>query len=239
MTDMTYVLHVGEKRYSSWSARPWILLRGLGIPFTERLVSLQPDAGKAERFSHLPGGRVPVLEDGAVRVWDSLAIVEYLAERHPGVWPADPVARAFARSCCSEMHGGFQALRGEMSMDVAARRPQRRRSDAVKADIARIEELWAEARHRFSHGGPHLFGAFSAADAYFAPVAYRFQSYGVEPGGEAGAVLQALLSHPAAKAWELLGVKEATLSDHDLDIMYPDDPSERPSQRPPYLGGAT
>jgi glutathione S-transferase len=224
---MAYTLYVGEKRFSSWSARPWILLRGLGIPFTERLVSLQPDAAKAERFLRLPGGRVPVLEDGAVQVWDSLAIVEYLAERHAGVWPADPVARAFARSCCCEMHGGFQALRSEMSMDLAARRPQRLRSDAVKADIARIEALWTEARRRFGLAGPHLFGAFGAADAYFAPVAFRFQTYGVEPAGEAGVVMRMLLSHPAVKAWEFPGVKEAALSDHDLDAMYPGDPARK------------
>ena len=222
---MPYTLHVGEKRYSSWSARPWLLLRGLGIPFTERLVSLQPDPTKAERFSRLPGGRVPVLEDGAVLVWDSLAIFEYIAERHPGVWPEDPVARAFARSACAEMHGGFQALRGQMSMDLAARRPQRRRSDAVKADIARIEALWTEARRRFGQGGPYLFGAFGAADAYFAPVAFRFQTYGVEPEGEAGEVLRTLLAHPAVKEWEAAGLKEPLLADHDLEAMYPDDPA--------------
>jgi glutathione S-transferase len=222
-SPMAYTLHVGEKRFSSWSARPWILLRGLGIPFTERLVSLQPDVGKAGRFSRLPGGRVPVLEDGSVLVWDSLAIVEYLAERHPGVWPTDPVARAFARSSCAEMHGGFQALRGQMSMDVAARRPQRRRGDAVKADIARVEVLWTEARRRFGRGGPYLFGAFGAADACFAPVAFRFQTYGVEPEDEAGAVLWTLLAHPAVRAWEAAGVKEPMLADHDLDVMYPED----------------
>jgi glutathione S-transferase len=225
ISSMAYTLHVGEKRYSSWSARPWLLLHGLGIPFTERFVSLQPDAGKAGRFSRLPGGRVPVLVDGPVLVWDSLAIVEYLAERHPGVWPADPVARAFARSSCAEMHGGFQALRGQLSMDLAARRPQRRRSEAAKADIARIEAIWSEARGRFGQGGPFLFGAFCAADAYFAPVAFRFQTYGVAPAGEAGVVMRALLSHPAVKAWEAAGVKEPLLPDHDLDAMYPDDPA--------------
>jgi glutathione S-transferase len=220
---MPYTLHVGEKRHSSWSARPWILLRGLGIPFTEQLVSLRPDAAKPDRFSRLPGGRVPVLEDGPVLVWDSLAIVEYLAERHAGVWPADPVARAFARCCCAEMHGGFQALRGQMSMDVAARRPHRLRGDAVKADIARIEALWTEARRRFGQAGPHLFGPFGAADAYFAPVAFRFRTYAVEPKGEAGAVMRALLAHPAVQAWSEAGAREPVLADHDLDAMYPED----------------
>jgi glutathione S-transferase len=220
---MAYTLHVGEKRYSSWSARPWLLMRGLGIPFTEQFVSLQPDADKTGRFARLPGGRVPVLEDGPVLVWDSLAITEYLAERHPGVWPADPVARAYARSACAEMHGGFGALRSQLSMDLAARRPQRKRNDAVKADIARIESLWSEARRRFGQGGPFLFGAFSAADAYFAPVAFRFQTYGVAPAGAAGEVLKALLGHPAVKAWEAAGITEPLLADHDLDLMYPDD----------------
>jgi glutathione S-transferase len=123
------------------------------------------------------------------------------------------------------MHGGFQALRGQLSMDLKARRPQRRRSEAVLADIARIEVLWGEARRRFGQGGPFLFGAFSAADAYFAPVAFRFQTYGVVPAGEGGAVMSALLGHPAVKAWEAAGVTEPLLADHDLDRMYPDDPA--------------
>jgi len=220
---MPYLLHIGEKNYSSWSARPWILLRAAGIPFTENVVSLRPDAGKAARFARLPGGRVPALEDGPVMVWDSLAIAEYLAERHPGLWPADPVARAWARSICAEMHGGFQALRGGMSMDVRARRPERKRSPAVLADIARITGLWGETRRRFGQGGPYLFGGFCAPDAYYAPVAFRFQTYGVEPSGEAGAYWRALLAHPAVKAWEAGGRDDAPLPDHDLDLLYPED----------------
>jgi len=220
---MAYTLLIGEKNYSSWSARPWILLRQAGIPFTERLVSLQDDPGKAARFGGLPGGRVPVLEDGEVRVWDSLAIVEYLAERHPGVWPADPVARAWARSACAEMHAGFGALRSQMSMDVRARRPQRRRSDALRADVARVEALWTETRRRFGAGGPLLFGAFTAADAFYAPVAFRFRTYGVTPAGEAGAYWRALLALPGVRAWEAGGRDEPALPDHDLDLLYPED----------------
>src|SRR5512136_954956 len=125
---MAYVLHIGEKNYSSWSLRPWLVLRQAAIPFEERTVSLREDAGKAARFARLPAGRVPVLEDGEIQVWDSLAIAEYLAERHPGLWPADPGARAWARSISAEMHAGFGALRSGMSMDVRARRPQRRRT---------------------------------------------------------------------------------------------------------------
>ncbi len=220
---MAYTLHIGEKNYSSWSARPWILMRQAGLPFAERLVSLRPDAGKAARLGALPGGRVPVLEDDGFMVWDSLAIVEYLAERHPAIWPADPRARAWARSICAEMHGGFQALRQGMSMDVRGRRPQRKRTPAVLADIARVESLWTETRRRFGQGGPMLFGTFSAADAYYAPVAFRFRTYAVEPAGEAGACWRALLALPAVVEWEAGGRDEAPLSDHDLDVLYPED----------------
>jgi len=220
---MAYTLHIGEKNYSSWSARPWILMRQAGIPFGEHLVSLRPDSDKSARMARLPAGRVPVLEDDGFLVWDSFAIVEYLAERHPGIWPADPKARAFARSICAEMHGGFQALREGMSVDVRARRPQRRRSPAMLADIARIEAIWTEARRRFGAGGPLLLGAFSAADAYYAPVAFRFQTYGVDPAGPAGAYLRALLALPAVREWEAGGRGEAALPDHDLDLLYPED----------------
>jgi glutathione S-transferase len=221
---MAYTLHIGEKNYSSWSARPWILMKQAGIPFTEHAVSLAEDAGKAARFAALPAGRVPVLEHDGVKIWDSLAIAEYLAERHEGLWPADRVARAWARCICAEMHGGFQALRAQMSMDVRARRPQRRRSPEVLADIARVEALWSETRRRFGGTGPLLFGAFTIADAYFAPVAFRFRTYGVEPSGEAGAYWRALLDVPAVRAWEAGGKGEPSLRDHDLDLLYPDDP---------------
>jgi glutathione S-transferase len=220
---MSYTLHIGEKNYSSWSSRPWILMRQAGISFTERLVSLQADAGKAARFAALPGARVPVLEDDGFLVWDSLAIAEYLAERHPGLWPADPRARAWARSICAEMHGGFQALRSGMSMDVRARRPQRKRTPAILADIARIEALWTETRRRFGAAGPLLFGTFTIADAYYAPIAFRFRTYGVEPVGEAGAYARAVLALPAVKAWEAGGKDEPGLADHDLDVLYPED----------------
>jgi glutathione S-transferase len=220
---VAYTLYIGEKNYSSWSARPWILMRQAGIPFTEVLVSLAADAGKPERFRRLPAGRVPALDDDGFAVWDSLAIVEYLAERHPGVWPSDPRARAFARCVCAEMHGGLGALRSGMSMDVRARRPQRRRTPAILADVDRVAALWTEARRRFGAGGPMLFGAFSAADAYYAPVAFRFRTYAVHLPGEAGAYQRALLEEPAVRAWEEGGREEAPLPDHDLDLLYPED----------------
>jgi glutathione S-transferase len=220
---MLYTLDIGEKNYSSWSARPWLVLRQAGIPFTERVVSLAEDADKAVRLATLPAGRVPVLRDGDVVVWDSLAICEYLAERHPGLWPADPVARAWARSICAEMHSGFTALRTEMALDVRARRPQRRRNDAVRADIARVTSIWTETRRRFGGSGPLSFGTFTIADAYYAPVALRFQTYGVELMGEAGAYARALLAVPAVREWEAGGRNDPQLADHDLDVLYPGD----------------
>ncbi|HET9595014.1 MAG TPA: glutathione S-transferase family protein [Anaeromyxobacteraceae bacterium] len=227
---MPYTLHIGEKNYSSWSARPWILMRQAGIPFTEHGVSLAEDAGKARRMAALPAGRVPVLEHDGVVVWDSLAIAEYLAERHEGLWPADRAARAWARCICAEMHGGFTALRSQMSMDVRARRPQRRRSPDLVADIARVEAIWTETRRRFGAAGPLLFGRFTVADAYYAPVAFRFQTYGVEPAGEAGAYWRALLSLPAAVEWAAGGKDDPLLADHDLDRLYPDDPPACPER---------
>lgn len=221
---MAYTLLIGEKNYSSWSLRPWLALTAAGIPFTERLVSLQGDAGKAARFAALPGGRVPVLDHDGVLVWDSLAICEYLAERHPGLWPSDPVARAWARSISAEMHGGFSALRSQLSMDVRARRPQRRRSPAVLAEIARVERIWGDTRARFGAGGPLLFGGFTIADAFYAPVAFRFQTYDVRLAGAAGDYQAALLALPGVRAWAEAGRAEPALADHDLDLLYPDDP---------------
>jgi glutathione S-transferase len=224
MRAMAYTLLIGNKNYSSWSLRPWLVLREAGIPFQEELVSLAEDAGKAERLGRLPAGRVPCLVDGDVVVWDSLAIVEYLAERHPGLWPSDPAARAFARSICAELHSGFAALRSEMVLDVRARRPQRRRSPAVQADIARVERIWAETRRRFGRGGPLLFGTFTIADAFHAPVALRFQTYGVAPAGEAGAYARAVLSLPGVREWQAAAEADEVLPDHDLDRLYPEDP---------------
>jgi glutathione S-transferase len=220
---MAYTLFIGNKNYSSWSLRPWLVLRQSGVPFREELVSLQDDAGKAARFARLPAGRVPVLADGDTHVWDSLAIAEYLAERHPGLWPIQPGARAWARSITCEMHSGFGALREEMTMDVRARRPQRRRSVALLRDIARVEQIWTETRSRFGAAGPFLLGSFTIADAFYAPVAYRFRTYGVTPEGAAGTYLKMLLDLPAMKEWEAASANDERLADHDLDLLYPDD----------------
>ncbi len=220
---MAYTLFIGNKNYSSWSLRPWLVLRQGGIPFQEELVSLQDDPGKAARLGRLPAGRVPVLADGEVLVWDSLAISEYLAERHPGLWPADPVARAWARCISAEMHSGFMALRSQMTMDVRARRPHRRRSKELLQDVARVERIWTDTRSRFGARGELLFGTFSIADAFYAPVAFRFQTYGVAPGGPAGEYLRALLALPGMREWEASGATDEKLAHYDLDLLYPDD----------------
>jgi glutathione S-transferase len=139
------------------------------------------------------------------------------------LWPVDARARAWARSICAEMHSGFHALRDQMSMDIRSRRPQRRRSPELLADVARIEAIWNETRRRYGAGGPLLFGGFTIADAFYAPVAFRFRTYGVAPAGEAGAYLQSVLALPAVREWEAAGRDEEVLTDHDLDVLYPDD----------------
>ena len=200
---MSYTLHIANKNYSSWSLRPWMLLRALDIAFSERPHRLGCEAFKA--FS--PSSKVPCLVDGATVVWDSLAIAEYLAERHAGVWPADAAARTWARCACAEMHSGFAALRNQHGMNVGVRVTVSQRSAAVEADIARIAELWEEGLQRF--GGPWLAGArFGAVDAFFAPVAYRFRTYGVRPSGAAGDYLTRLLAHPAMLEWEAAALAE-------------------------------
>jgi len=220
---MAYVLYIGNKNYSSWSLRAWLMLRAPGIAFTERIVSLRPDAGKAERLARFPNRRVPCLEDDGFPVWDTMSIAEYLAERHPGLWPDDPKARAWARSICAEMHSGFGALRDQMSMDIRSRRPQRKRSPEVLADIGRIEDIWIETRHRYGGSGALLFGAFTIADAFYAPVACRFRTYAVAVQGEAGEYMRNLLALPAVREWEAAAADDEALADHDLDQLYPDD----------------
>jgi glutathione S-transferase len=195
-----YTLYVGNKNYSSWSVRAWVLMRALGIPFVEKRVLLY----RADSTEHLreisPSGKVPCLHDDGVVVWDTLAIAEYLAERHRGVWPQDPVARAWARSVAAEMHSGFAALREEMSMNVRLR-TRKAPSPRVASEIERIETLWREGRERFGHSGDFLCGAFGAVDAFWCPVAFRFQTYGVSSSGAAAAYTRALLDLPAMRAW--------------------------------------
>jgi glutathione S-transferase len=210
-----YTLYVGNKNYSSWSLRGWLVAKLSGAPFREVVVQLTGTAPSPAHRTFSPSGMVPCLHDGDAVVWDTLSIAEYLAERHPGMWPDNPVARAFARSMTAEMHSGFGALRNDMTMCIRERVDVRPWSDAVKANIARVEELWNESRRRFGSGGPYLCGRFSIADCFYAPVAFRFQTYGVTPQGEANAYLSALLAHPFVREWEAAGLAETSVIEAD------------------------
>jgi glutathione S-transferase len=191
------ILHIGNKNYSSWSLRPWLLMRELGVAFEERM---HPFATGEDFTRFSPSGKVPCLQDGELVVWDSLAIVEALAESHMGVWPSDRVARAWARSAAAEMHSGFAALRQHCSMSCGVRVRLREHPPALARDVARIEALWSEGLERF--GGPFLAGpSFSAVDAFFAPVAFRVQSYRLELSGPAMAYVTRMLALPGMQQW--------------------------------------
>lgn len=196
-------LVIGTRTYSSWSLRGWLAAEASGIPFDEVLIDLDgPDSAAAIR-AYSPSGRVPVLIDGDVVVWDSLAIGEYLAEKAPaaGLWPADAAARAFARSIVAEMHAGFGALRAHMPMNIRRTPSPRPPDEVVAADVARICAIWREARGRFGAGGPYLLGDFTLADCAYAPVASRFVTYDVPLDDVCAAYVGAVSSHPAVAAW--------------------------------------
>jgi glutathione S-transferase len=195
-------LVIGNKNYSSWSMRPWVAATAFGIPFTEVRVLLdQPDtAANIARFSH--AGRVPVLLAADMTIWDSLAICEYLAEQFPDkhLWPRDVAARAMARSVAAEMHSGFAGLRTAMSMNIKASLPGRGRTAEAQSDIGRVCEIWEECLARFGHHD-FLFGEFSIADAFYAPVVMRFKTYGVALAPALQAYCERMLAHPAVARW--------------------------------------
>jgi glutathione S-transferase len=195
-----YELYIANKNYSSWSLRPWLLLRQLQIPFIERLVPFEPGSSwdAFRRFS--PTGKVPCLVDGAVTVWDSFAISEYLAERHESIWPRDGVARAWARCAAAEMHSGFGSLREKCAMNCGIRVRLGHVPAGLQRDIDRLNELWGEGLNRF--GGPFLAGnRFTAVDAFFAPVAFRVQTYGIALQPAAHAYANQLLELPPMRQW--------------------------------------
>jgi len=210
-----YTLYIGNRNYSSWSLRGWLAVKLSGAPFVERAVNLRSGGPNPEWQSFSPSGLVPVLHDGEIVVWDSLAIAEYLAERHQGMWPSDPAARAFGRSMAAEMHAGFRDLRGEMTMCIRERVDVRPWSEGLHRDIDRVAALWNESRRRFGAGGAYLAGAFTLADVFFAPVAFRFRTYGVELPGAAGSYTAALLAHPFLQAWEQAALAETTVIEAD------------------------
>ncbi|KAK7404098.1 hypothetical protein QQX98_010113 [Neonectria punicea] len=207
---MTYTLFIGNKRYSSWSMRPYVLLKALDVPFDEKLHLFQPGLRQPSFLAFSPTGKVPCLHDGATStvVWDSLAICEYIAETHPTAWPADARARALARSAAAEMHAGFPALRAECSMNVGLRiQLGTPRSEALEREVRRLRELFAQGLETF--GGPWLAGErFTIADAMYAPIASRCKTYGIELEGAAGEYLERLFEHPAVQAWVQDGIRE-------------------------------
>ncbi|MDP1582162.1 MAG: glutathione S-transferase family protein [Bradyrhizobium sp.] len=212
---MTLKLVIGNKNYSSWSMRPWLALRASNIPFEEIFIPLYTDnaADKDRILSFSPAGKVPALIDGDVTVWDSLAIIEYLAERFPEaeLWPEDRARRAHARSISAEMHSGFMALRNECGMNL--HRPIRAiaLSTDARANVARIEEIWTECRERHGMLGPFLFGAFGAADAMYAPVVHRFRTYAIPVAPEAAAYMETMMALPAFAEWTRAGLAETLL----------------------------
>ena len=208
MGDLT--LLIGNKAYSSWSLRAWLALAVTEAPFREIVIPLDRPETRAQILAHSPSGRVPALQDGGLVVWESLAILEYLAERFPnaGLWPSDPAARALARAVSAEMHAGFSALRQHMWMDLKHRRPGEGRTPEVEADITRITAIWRDCRSRFAADGPFLFGTFGNADAMYAPVVTRFQTYGVDLDPVCRAYGDAVLAHPAMQAWTAAALAE-------------------------------
>lgn len=214
-----YTLHIANKNYSSWSLRPWVLMRALDIPFAEQIHPLEVGTSWASYRRFSPNGRVPCLEDGPQIVWDSLAITEYLAEEHPRVWPSDKAARAWARSACAEMHSGFQALRNQCSMSCGHRIQMQGVDAALQKDLDRINELWNQGLETF--GGPFLAGKrFTAVDAFFAPVAFRFQTYGLKATGAAASYLPLLLAQPAMLEWYASALAETWREpDHEAEIL--------------------
>ena len=213
MAGITIVL--GNKRYSSWSLRPWLALKHTGAAFDEVVIPLYRDGSKEQILRHSPAGKVPVLKQDGVTVWESLAICEYLADRFPaaGLWPADPATRAWARAVSTEMHGGFAALRQNLPMDLQRKVDDPARIAPARADIDRVTALWRDCRQRFgtagaNGAGPFLFGGFSIADAMYAPVVGRFRSYGVALDPVCAAYADAITDMPAMREWSASATAE-------------------------------
>ena len=209
MTQLTLV--ISNPNYSSWSLRAWFALKSAGIPFIERRIPFMPDATRRERIlRHSPTGKVPALWDGDLCVWESLAIGEYLAEKFPdkNLWPADPAARAVARSVSAEMHAGFAALRQHMTMNCRRQRPGVGREPGVAEDIARVTAIWNQCRTQYGQGGLFLFGRLSFADAMYAPVVTRFKTYEVAVDAVSADYMKAMLALPAMQEWYALARAE-------------------------------
>lgn len=197
-------LVIANKLYSSWSLRPWMLMTALGIEFEETVIPLYKPDSKARILDVSPNGKVPCLIDGEIKVWESLAIMEYLHERFPeaGVWPSDRAARAYARAASSEMHAGFQALRQACPMNLTKRFAPKELSSDAQDNVRRLQGMWSDCRRRFANGGDFLFGPFTAADAMFAPVVTRLDTYQIPVATETRQYMNRILAHPAFVKWK-------------------------------------
>jgi glutathione S-transferase len=207
---MALALIIGNKNYSSWSMRPWIAMKAAGIAFTEEVISLNA-ADFKQRVAKVSGtGKVPVLSDGDVHVWESLAILDHLAEKYPdaGLWPSEPKARGYARAIAAEMHAGFVPVRRHLPMNMWRPVMPRELPDDVAANVRRIKHIWTDCRTRFGQGGPFLFGRFGAADAMYAPVVSRFHTYAVDAGPVAGDYMKAVMALPAWTEWRAAAIEE-------------------------------
>lgn len=205
-------LVIADKNYSSWSMRAWLAARQTGVAFEEVMIHLDQENTRDMIRAHSPSGMVPVLKDGNVRVWESLAIIEYLADLHPasGLWPHDLLARAHARAVAAEMHSGFQALRRQMPMNVRASRPGVGRTPEVEADIRRIAEIWRDCREKYRDDGRFLFGKFGAADCMYAPVVTRLMTYAVKLDDICRHYADAVLNWPPVMEWIAAAHAEVT-----------------------------
>ncbi len=211
-------LVIANKLYSSWSLRPWMVLRAFGIPFEETVIPLKQPETKEAIAKHSPSGKVPVLIDGDVRVWESLAIVEYIAEKFPemAIWPNDGAARAHARAISNEMHGGFLALRQACPMNLAKKFSTPPMSDELRANVTRVEQLWRETGLESGIDGDFLFGPFCAVDAMFAPIVTRLDTYQIPVAADTRAYMDTVLAHPALLAWKRDALAEPwTIADYE------------------------
>jgi glutathione S-transferase len=216
-------LVIGNKNYSSWSLRPWLAMKATGIAFEETLVPLDAPDFKARLATFGGAGKVPLLIDGEILIWESLAILEYLAEKFPaaGLWPKDTAARAHARAIASEMHSGFSSLRSQLPMNIVRRVISRPLDAGAAADVARVQSVWSESRKRFGANVPFLFGAVGAADAMYAPVVSRFHTYAVEVGAGARDYMAAMMALPAWQEWREAARRETSVLPHD-EVDWPE-----------------
>ncbi|WP_201830073.1 glutathione S-transferase family protein [Microvirga zambiensis] len=208
-------LVIANKCYSSWSLRPWLLLKQLGVAFDEITIPLDLPDTKAKVLKHSPAGKVPILIDGDVTVWESISIMEYVGDVYAPVWPSDRGARAMARSVAAEMHAGFPALRSACPMNLGKKFSQRDRGEAVARDVARFSEIVRQARERFGAGGEFLFGTFSAADAMYAPLVTRLDTYSITVDATTRAYMDAILALPAFQEWRSAALTEEWIVDAD------------------------